>query len=494
MSEDDAPTGSFGLREIVAILYRRRYWLIAPLILGLLGAIVTMVMIVPIYRSSATLLITSQQIPTTVVASPLTNYADERIAKIRQRIMSRENLSGLIAAHNLYAKERLRLPQDDVLALMRGAIAVDLVGTSANQQQGPAGSTIAFTLSFNYREPRLAQAVTERLTTMFITEDKRLRTEQASGTAAFLGRRAIELRDQLTAIGEKRRAIEARYAGALPEQVAISAQSGSSLRAEVSRIDAETQGLMQQNSLLAARSQEIAATPGVAAEALRRAEERLNQLSATYADDFPDVVAARDTVQRQRAALTRDATPNAGMGAINAEVFASRARIGMLAARRAGLVGSISNIERMTAMAPQATYELNNLEREYENVRLQYQGIREKQMEAQVAANLQTEDKGERFSVVDAPSLPLESLGPKRLNILAMGILGGLGAGLALLMVWEMAAGAIHGERGVAGVMGAPPIVVVPVLANRNGFSALQTLLQRLQSRVRGRAPMWGQT
>ncbi|UVO51471.1 lipopolysaccharide biosynthesis protein [Sphingomonas sp. SUN019] len=494
MNEDDAPTGSFGVLEGVAILYRRRYWLIAPLILGLLGALVAMVVIVPIYRSSATLLITSQQIPTTVVASPLTNYADERIAKIRQRIMSRENLTGLIATHNLYAKERARLPQDEVLGIMRDAIGVDLVGTSANQQHGPAGSTIAFTLSFNYRDARVAQAVTERLTAMFITEDKRLRTEQASGTAAFLGRRAIELRDQLTAIGEKRRAIEARYAGALPEQVAVSAQSGSALRAEVSRIDAETQGLMQQNSLLAARSQEIAATPGAGAEALRRAEERLNLLSTVYSDDFPDVVAARDVVARQRAALRRDATPNAGTGAIYAEVSAGRARIATLAERRAGLVGSISNMDRMASLAPQATYELNNLEREYENVRIQYQGIREKQMEAQVAANLQTEDKGERFSVVDAPSLPLEPTGSGRAKILGMGIAGGLGAGLALLVLWEMIAGAVHGEGGVARIMGAPPLVVVPVLQTGDDAGLLQRLSRLLRLPGHRGAPMWGQT
>lgn len=474
MTDDDS-LGIISPREIAAILYRRRYWLIAPLLIGLLGALVAVAVRTPVYRSSATLLITSQQIPTTVVAAPLTNYADERIAKIRQKILSRENLTGLIAKGNLYARERSKLPGEAVIAMMRDAISVELVGTNASGQQR-SGNTIAFNLSFTYRDPRLAQDVTHDLAAMFMKEDKRLRTEQAAGTAAFLTRRAEELRGQLIALADKRRAIEARYAGALPEQVALSAQAGSALRAEVSRIDAETQGLMQQNSLLAARGQEIAMAPRAGAEELRRAEERLNQLTARYADDHPDVIAAREVVGRQGATLNRNAAPPPGAGPIAAEVASGRARIGALADRRAGLVQSIANMERMTSLAPQASYELNIQQRDYENLRLQYQGIREKQMEAQVAANLQRENKGERFSVVDAPTLPLDPLGMGRLQMLAGGALGGLGLALVLVLGWEFLSGSIQGVGGVTRAMGAAPLVVVPVLRHGDQASALAWL------------------
>lgn len=474
MSEETA-TVIIGPREIGAILYRHRYWLVVPMIAGLLAALVATILITPIYQSSTSLLITSQQIPTTVVPAPLANYADERIAKIRQQIMSRENLARLIATRGLYAEERRTLPVDAVVAIMRGAIGVDLVGANAASQPGQGG-TIAFNLSYRYRDPVLAQDVTRELSAMFMDEDKRLRTEQATGTAAFLGRRANEISEQLVALAGRRRAIEARYAGALPEQVALSAQAGAGLRAEVSRIDAEGQGLMQQNGLLAARGQEIAAAPPAGVEELRRAEERLNQLSTRYADDFPDVVAARDAVERQRATVRRDARPAPGAGAISAEVAAGRARIGQLAGRRAALVQSIAEMERMTSLAPQAGYELNNLQRDYENLRLQYQGIREKQMEAQVAANLQTEDKGERFTMVDAPSLPGAPMGPGRVQMLATGAAGGLALALALVLGWEVISGPIHGASGVARHMGAPPLVVVPVLRHGDGRSLLAKL------------------
>jgi len=195
-------------RELIAVLYRRRYWMILPIIAGLLVAMLAIYIQKPLYRSSATLLIDSQQIPTSLVASPLTNIANERIAKIRQQILSRDNLTALITKNNLYPGERTKLDAVKVLELMRRAIAVDLV--SSNQGNAGGGNTIAFTLSFTYQDAAKARAITDQLTRMFLVEDKRFRTEQATGTATFLGRRAEELRRQLAALEDKRRIVEAR--------------------------------------------------------------------------------------------------------------------------------------------------------------------------------------------------------------------------------------------------------------------------------------------
>src|SRR5690606_34096592 len=162
---------------------------------------------------------------------------------------------------------------------------------------------IAFTVSFIYENPAAAQAVTGTLSELFLKEDMRFRTEQATGTTAFLTRGAEELRRQLSELEEERRAIEARYAGAPPHQIGLTAQAEGTRRAEISRIDAETQGLMQQNSLLAAQEQELARAPRPEGEALRRAEERLRELNAIDADDFPEVVTARAAVERHGQAL-----------------------------------------------------------------------------------------------------------------------------------------------------------------------------------------------
>ena len=477
----DQETEGLGIfpREIMAALYRKRVWVIVPVVLGLLIALTAILLQKEQYRSTATLLIDSQQIPTTVVASPLAYIANERIAKIRQQILSRERLSALVKDNNLFPNERPNMPADDVLDLVRKAIQVDLVGANEGQPGG-GGSTIAFTLSFTYSDPAKAQAVTRQLTNIFLVEDKKFRTEQVTGTAAFLGRRADELRRQLAGLEDKRREVEARYTGALPDQVAMSAQSNAALRAEVSRIDAESQGLSQQSSLLAARADEDVRTPpGV--EALRRAEERLAQLTAIYADDYPEVVAARATVRQQRAALRQEQSSH-GPSVIQREIASSNARNRMLAVRRAELVQSISEMERRTAQAPQAAYELNMIEREYENIRRQYEALREKQLDAQVSVTLQSEDKGERFSVVDDPSMPNHPLGAHPAAILLAGLFAGLVFGVGSILAYDLWVGTIHGAETLTRLLGAPPLTVIPATDRPHPYARFNMWLSKVTS------------
>ncbi|MET0179148.1 MAG: lipopolysaccharide biosynthesis protein [Novosphingobium sp.] len=457
------PPGLFNPREILAILFRRRFWILGTMVAGLLAACGAIAMQRPLYRSSATLLIESQVIPVSVVSSaPLTSVANERIAKIRQQIVSNNSLTALVQDYKLYPGERTEMPLSDILEVMRANIGVELVGAN---QGNATGSTIAFTLSFTYEDPVKAQAITDQLTRLFLVADKRFRTEQATGTAAFLERRSDELRRQLARLEDKRRGVEARYAGALPEHVALSAQSGSALRAEVSRTDAETQGLIQQNNLLAVRMREdtLTGTPG--GEALRRAEERLALLSARYADNFSEVRAARAAVEQQRAAAQASAS-DGGADVLATELAANHSRVEMLAQRRSELVRAMAEIEHRSAQAPQAAYELNMIEREYDNIKRQYESLREKQLDAQVTANLQSEDKGERFSVVDAPSLPHDPLGKAPLVLLLSGLVIGAAAGGALAIAFELLTGTIHGEASLTRILGGAPFGIIPILTD----------------------------
>ncbi|MEE4453626.1 GumC family protein [Novosphingobium resinovorum] len=443
--------------ELLAMLRRRWRWLIAPTMLGALAAGAVVLLREPVYRSNATLLIDSPQIPTSLVASPLTDVADERIAKIRQQIVSRESLTRLIERNRLYPDQRETMEYPKLLELMRSHVGVNLV--AANQARGQ-GSTIAFTLSFDYRDARAAQRVTDQLTRMFLVQDKRFRTEQATGTAAFLARRSDELRRQLRDLSEKRREVEARYAGALPTDVALSSQASSAIRAEIARTDAETQGLVQQSGLLAARQQELEAAPPRGIEGLNAAQERLARLLATHSERFPDVIAARAEVERQRTLLRQQPGPSSTL--IQAEIAASRERISTLAARRGELVGTMGELDRRVALAPQSAYELNTIEREYDNIKRQYDSLREKQLDAQVAANLQSEDKGERFTVVDPPNLPLHPLGSAAWSVLLTGLAAGLGLGLCLVVGRELANGTVHGIQSLRRALPAPLLGTVP--------------------------------
>jgi uncharacterized protein involved in exopolysaccharide biosynthesis len=485
----DELSGGIRLGDVMGMLWRRRFWILAPFAIGSLGALAAGFIMQPIFQSGSMLLIESPLIPNSLVASPFSSYADERIAKIRQQILSRANLLKLIHDNNLYPTERERLPIEAVLAKLRDAIHVELVSAGAGQSRG-ANTTIAFNLSFSYPTAQIAYRVATQLTGMFINEDKRLRTEQASGAAGFLKLRADELRDRLIEVENNRRAVQARFAGAMPEQAVLSAQTNTALRAELSRIDGEVQSLIQQNNMLATRAQDAPAAGESAARAeVRGAQQTLDRLSAKLSDSHPDLIAARDALAAAKAAAHAEGSIRAGANAIAGEIAVGRQRIAALSQRHNQLVGAIANTDRLVAQSPQAAYELNNLERDHENLKQQYAEIREKQLEAQVAANLQNEDKGEHFVVVDPPELPLRQISPNRLKLLTSGAFGGLALGLALVVILELVAGRIHGAGAIARLTGEQPLATIPAMKPGPLPSFLTPLDRFLLWLARRRAP-----
>lgn len=489
VEDEETKGGGFGLQDIVAIFWRRWYWLAIPLFIATLAASIYAWLADPVYESTATILIESQQIPTSLVASPVTSFADERIAKIRQQILARNTLIELINKNGLYPRERASRQLSDVVTLMREAIRVELVSANVGSSTSrSANATIAFNLTFAYDDPEVTQKVAQQLMGMFIDADIRRRTEQASGTAGFLTRRAEELRARLQKQEEQITAVRQRYNGALPEQLMMSSSSAATLRGEIARIDAEIQGVMQANAVLAGRMQDQAALPDNSVQGeLTRAEANLDRVQALYADSHPDVIAARGVVERLRQSAR--GMGSRGGGALTAELNAGRSRIAMLNQRRSELAGNVAAADRLVAASPQAAHELNNLQRDFDNLNEQYQSIRDRQLEAQVAANLESEEKGERFTAVDPPAFPEEPVRPNRFKLVLMGMAAGLGLGLGLILLIEFITAPIHGAGAIERLTGELPLAAIPVmkpgpLANSLGwFDRLVLWRRRLRAR-----------
>ncbi|HMN14352.1 MAG TPA: Wzz/FepE/Etk N-terminal domain-containing protein, partial [Bellilinea sp.] len=80
------------LRDYIDIVRRR-----GVLIISVFGSVFALavafaIMMPPVYQSTGTIMVESQQIPSDLVQATVTSYADERIEIIKQRVMTRDNL------------------------------------------------------------------------------------------------------------------------------------------------------------------------------------------------------------------------------------------------------------------------------------------------------------------------------------------------------------------------------------------------------------------
>src|SRR5258708_16459287 len=97
------------------ILWQRRYYVLASLLILFLAGMIAAFALPRTYRSTATLLVQSQDLPTTIVEAPMTGAIEQRIARIRQQVLSRGDLIQLIEQNDLYPTERRTKPLEKVL-------------------------------------------------------------------------------------------------------------------------------------------------------------------------------------------------------------------------------------------------------------------------------------------------------------------------------------------------------------------------------------------
>ena len=89
------------LNDYLSILKRRIWQIVVIASVIMIASIFVAVLLPPIYQSTGTILVESQQISNDVIRSSDTSLADERIEVIKRRVMTRENLFRIMQKYNL---------------------------------------------------------------------------------------------------------------------------------------------------------------------------------------------------------------------------------------------------------------------------------------------------------------------------------------------------------------------------------------------------------
>jgi uncharacterized protein involved in exopolysaccharide biosynthesis len=286
--------------------FRRRQSMIL-LIAGmvfLLGLITAFVW-PPTYASSATILIEEQEIPSELIQSTVTSYASERIQVISQRVMTRSNLLEIMDKYGLYQSERERETTEDVLADMRDDIKLDMINADVMDPRTgrPTAATIAFTVGFEGKNPQLVQQVANELTTLYLNENLRTRTEKAEETTTFLTEESRRLSNEISRLETALAEFKEKNVNQLPELRDLNTQVIDRTEREMSDIDTQIRTLEERKIYL--QGQLAIMDPyGSAAGQIMSPAARLQALrteyityASRYSPDHPDVVSRKREIE-----------------------------------------------------------------------------------------------------------------------------------------------------------------------------------------------------
>ncbi len=532
------------LQDYIAAFKRYRVpfaWIVATILtLSLLVAL----LIPPTYRSNATILIEEQEIPTELVRSTITTYAAQRLQMINQRVMTRANLEKIITKFDLYADDRKKMTSEEIIDQMRNdlqfaPISAEVIDPRTGQ---PSKATIAFSLSYDGRNPDLVQRVASEVTSLYLEENLKQRTQKTAETSNFLAEEAKHMAEYVSQVEARFADFKQQHIHSLPDQKEMNFQFRDRTENEISQIDNQVKSLEERKFYLEAQMAQVeplspvmSATgersyspnarlkslkaeythlvsiyadkhPDVvklrqeidaltkeigggddSAELARELQERqqeLATLSERYSGTHPDVVKLRKHVEKLeqtvRQASARDAVRDAAEAkpdnpaylALQIQRDTTVQEIASQRQRQQELRAKLNQYEKRLSETPDIERQYLELLRDYENASAKYRDLKAKELEANIAEQLEKKSKGERFSIIEPPMLPEKPVKPNRTAIGFLGFVLAVAGGMGYVLLAESMDKSVRGMKAVIALTGQAPLAVVPFLESDDATKA----------------------
>jgi uncharacterized protein involved in exopolysaccharide biosynthesis len=281
---------------------------------------------------------------------------------------------------------------------------------------------------------------------------------QISPTAVVFsdtGQRVMNTEDRLRDLKSKLAGYKARYAPGHPDVV--------NTEREVAGLEKEVKA---------------AHSSGDITRQLIEAKAQLAQALEKYSADHPDVIRLQHVVAELEKSAA--AEPQSGDAAVeaghadNPAYIQVKGQIDALMAeqksdelKRDELRAKLDEYERRLAAAPAVERDYRALARDLENAQLRYQQIRAKQSDAQISDHLETEKKGERFTMIEPPLPPEKPISPNRILIVAMGLVLSLGAGFGAVVLKDSLDPSIRGINDVRRLLSVAPLAAIPTIVTQ---------------------------
>ena len=411
---------SLHLFDYLAVVKRRRWYLILPVVAGVVIGGLLALTLPREYQSSTTLAVTSPSMSSELVKSTPGDLA-ERVRAISQELLSRPVLERVVRDEGLAEESSV----DSAIGSIRSRAQVSLPKTlSSGSRSGPD----TFLVTYTGETPEQTQRIANTLATAFIEEHSKMRETRAEDTSAFLGAQLGQSRDRLKAIEERLRTIKESYMGRLPEQTQGNLQmvgglrqqqesAAMTLRSEQDRlamierqIQAMREGAAQSGSLKPG-------TPGTAQERVVVLRQQLEEASSTYTEKHPEIqrlkneivtAEAQAAAERTRPAEEREPALNAqpAFRQLLAERETTMLRIREQERAGVRIAGEIARYQSRVDTAPMIEQQLSSVNREYELEKQQYTSLAERHQSAVLAEDLERRRAGEQFTVLYPAYLP----------------------------------------------------------------------------------------
>lgn len=271
-----------------------------------------------VYKSQGYIIIEEPAIPEDILRSTVSTYATRQLTILNEKILTIPTMIRLVEEFELYPDQRRSTPVELLAGQARAAIAIQIQSReSVNAQGVPSLRAVGFTVAFEDESPQKAKAVADELVTLYLEENRKVRSEQTSETADFLGGEVAKMEEAISELEGKLATFKEENSDRMPSMSGVNMQMMTRLDSQILGLESELQQMQQVR--LAIESQLATIDPSTPVrladgsfsmsplDQLRQLQTQLTVYQSRYSDDHPDVVATKRDIESLRSRFGLDA-------------------------------------------------------------------------------------------------------------------------------------------------------------------------------------------
>lgn len=461
--------------EWVRALRRHLVIMLAVFAVFFVVAIVCVLRIPDTYRAETRILVNPQRVSSKFVSNAVSMGASERLNTLGQQVLSTSRLEAIFNQLNLFPNLRNRIGHQELIDRMRRNIGIELKQST----DGPS----SFTLSYQGESAPEVAAVTNRLADSFIAWNLHDREQEAQGTTDFLSNELFTTKDELDRLDERLRTYKLQHLGELPDQLQANMQTLSRLQVQLqgnveaqSRLDRElflVKADPEARSLFLNSPRILSPRDQLQAQ-LTGARQEIAELRKHYTSEFPDVLKKQAEIQSLQGQLDESFELKSTSQPTQSPAVNKSPQAQLLALERNRLMKeqhqietNIRNYQGRVDSEPIREQEISQLLRDYETARLHYSSLLEKNYSAKMSAQLERQQQGGSFTLLDVARVPDKPIAPNRMALFGGALFLGFAAGIGAGILREVFDTTVKSESMLREILpGVPILGLTPNLGN----------------------------
>ncbi len=460
------------LRFYLSLFWRRVHWFLLFVVIGT-GVGVTLAQVWPTtYVARARLLVESEQIPGELAASTVQTETTEQLQIIQQRILTRATLIDMANRLDVYGQQpgQEALSADGIVADMRRRIEIVTSGGAGPRGRGPVQATL-MSVSFAAPDAMLASTVANELVTLILREDIEMRTGVARQTLDFFEQEVARLDQELAKRSQVILEFKEENQRSLPDSLDFRREQRSILQERLITLGELETDLVEQRKRAIRVHESVNDTPSaaIAQEAGIPEKQQLEVLleeRRNLSSDSPRAKELDAEIEALEIAVARQ-RPTAPRNAFEMQLIEIADQLDQVQEQRTEIGNELEVLEQSIIATPSNAITLDTLERDYANVRVQYDQAVANKARAETGDMIEALSKGERISVIEQAVAPRAPEQPNRPLLAAGGVGGGIVAGLAFVFLLEFFNSGIRRPADLTARLGITPIATLPYLPTR---------------------------